>query len=94
MILTATPTMDRISKALKLKNLALAASNDTTVLQQLMAANLALTALVTSLTAANKKLADALACTKGGAAPATPATQAVAPAPLKACMATRPFQGN
>jgi hypothetical protein len=56
---TAAPTMDLIGKALE--NLALAAINDTTVLQQLMAANLALTVSVTLLTAANKKLADALA---------------------------------
>jgi hypothetical protein len=52
---TAAPTIDRIKEALE--NLALAALNDTTVLQQLTAANLALTALVTSLMAANKKLA-------------------------------------
>ncbi len=51
-------TIDCICEALK--NLALVASNDT-VLQQLMAANLALTASVTLLMAANKKLADALA---------------------------------
>jgi hypothetical protein len=43
-ILTATPTIDRIGKALE--NLALAALNDTTILQQLTAANLALTALL------------------------------------------------
>jgi hypothetical protein len=60
--------MDRIGKALE--NLALAALNDTTILQQLTAANLALTASVTLLTAANKKLADALAQSKGGATPA------------------------
>ncbi len=59
MILAAAPTMDRISAALK--NLVLAASNDTTVLQQLTAANLALTASVTLLMAANKRLADTLA---------------------------------
>ncbi len=92
MIPTAVPTMDRIGKALK--NLALAASNNTTVLQQLTAANLAITALVTSLTAANKKFADALACTKGGAAPATPATSTAALALPKACLETRPFLGN
>jgi hypothetical protein len=89
---TATPTIDRIGKALEI--FALAASNDTTALQQLMAANLALTALVTSLTAANKKLADVLAHNKGGAAPATLATPTAAPAPAKACLATRPFPGN
>jgi hypothetical protein len=68
--------MDRIGKALE--NLVLAASNDITILQQLTVANLALTALVTSLMAANKKLANAMARNKGGAAPATPATSAAA----------------
>jgi hypothetical protein len=48
---TAAPTIECISKALE--NLALVASNDTTILQQLTAANLALTASVTLLTAAN-----------------------------------------
>jgi len=91
-ILTAVPTIDCISKALE--NLALAASNDTTILQQLTAANLALTGSVTSLTVANKKLAEVLAHNKGGAAPATPANPAAAPAPPKACLATRPFLGN
>jgi hypothetical protein len=52
-------TIDRLGTALD--NLALAAANDTTVLQQLMASNLALSFLVTMLTVANKKLADALA---------------------------------
>jgi hypothetical protein len=90
---SATPTIDRIGKALE--SLALAASNNTTVLQQLSTANLAFTVLVTSLTAANKKLMDALACNKGGAVLATPATLAAAPAPGKApCLATRPFLGN
>jgi hypothetical protein len=83
---TAAPTMDRIGKALK--NLALVASNDTTVLQQLSAANLALTASVTLLTAANKKLANALAQSKGGTMPAV----APAPAPAKGC--NMPFPGN
>jgi hypothetical protein len=92
---TAAPTIDRIGKALK--NLALAASNDTTVLLQLTTANLALTALVTYLTAANKKLVNGLARNKGGAAlatPATPETPAAAPALSKACLATMPFPGN
>jgi hypothetical protein len=74
---TAAPTIDRISKALE--NLTLAALNDTTILQQLMAANLALTASVTLPMAANKKLADALAQNKGGAMPE------VAPATGKGC---------
>jgi hypothetical protein len=88
----AVPTIHRIGEALE--NLALAASNDTTILQQLTAANLALTGSVTSLTVANKKLAEVLAHNKGGAAPATPANPAAAPAPPKACLATRPFPGN
>jgi hypothetical protein len=50
---TAAPTIDRIGAALK--NLVLAALNDSTILQQLTAANLALTASVTLLMAANKK---------------------------------------
>jgi hypothetical protein len=78
-----------VSKALE--NLALAALNDTTVFQQLMATSLALTTLVTSLTTANKKLMYMLARNKGGTMLATPA---VAPAPVKACSATRPFPGN
>jgi hypothetical protein len=89
---TAAPTMDRISKALE--NLALAALNDTTILQQLKAANLALTALVTSLTVPNKKLVDALARNKGGGVQAARATLAAAPGPPKARSATRPFPGN
>jgi hypothetical protein len=44
-----------------LDNLALATANDTTVLQQLTAANLALTTSNALLTAANKKLLEALA---------------------------------
>ncbi len=83
---TATPTINCISAALK--NLALAASNDTTVLEQLMAANLALTASVTLLMAANKKLADALARNKDGAAPAA------APAMEKGRMTNKPFPEN
>jgi hypothetical protein len=86
---TAPQTIDCIGETQE--NLALAALNDTTILQQLIAANLSLTVPVTSLTAANKKLRDALARSKGGAMPATPAA---APALVKACLATRPFPGN
>ena len=50
------PTMDRLESALD--NLALAATNDRTVLEQLTAANLALTTTVATLTATNKKLAE------------------------------------
>jgi hypothetical protein len=52
-------TIDRLRTALD--NLALAAANDTTVLQQLTAANLALATFNATLTAANKKLSEALA---------------------------------
>jgi hypothetical protein len=83
---TAASTIDCIGEALK--NLALEALNDTIILQQLMAANLALTASVTLFKAANKKLADALACNKGGAAPAA------APAMGKRHMTNKPFPGN
>ncbi len=59
---TSATTIDRLGTALN--NLALAAANNTTVLQQLTASNLALSSLVTTLTATNKKLADALAKAK------------------------------
>jgi hypothetical protein len=52
-------TIDRLGTALD--NLALAAANDTTVLQQLTVANLSLTATNALLMAANKKLLEALA---------------------------------
>ena len=51
-----------------LNNLALAATNDTAVLQQLIAANLALTATITLLTVTNTKLVDA--ATHWGGTPA------------------------
>ncbi len=53
-----------------LNNLALAATNNTKVLQQLIAANLALTATITLLTATNKKLVNA-ATHRGGTPAAT-----------------------
>ncbi len=63
-ILVSAPNINCISTALK--NLALQHSlNDTTVIQQLMTANLLLRALVTSLMMANKKLTDTLARNKG-----------------------------
>ncbi len=80
MIPAAAPAIGRLKIALD--NLALAAMNNTTVLQQLIAANLALTATITSLTATNKKLADA-ATPWGGTLAATPGqggTQAATPA--------------
>jgi hypothetical protein len=61
-----------------LDNLALAATNNGVVLQQLTAANLALTATVGTLTATNKKLVDAAARAKGTPA----ATPEVTPAGL------------
>ncbi len=67
-----------------LNNLALALTNDTAILQKLMADNLALTATVTSLTATNKKLVD-VATRKG-----KPAVT-----PVGGGHATRnPFPGN
>jgi hypothetical protein len=78
--------MDRIGEALQ--NLVLAVSNYTIVLQQLTAANLALTALVTLLMAANKKLANVLVRSKGGV------MLAAAPAPAKICSANKPLPGN
>jgi hypothetical protein len=80
---TAAPTINHINAALK--NLALAASNDTTVLQQLTAANLLLMALVTLFTTANKKLADTLARNKGVALPA------VAPSTRRGRLMNKPF---
>ena len=53
------PVMDRLESALD--NLALAATNDKAVVEQLTAANLALTSTIATLTATVKKLAD-----KGG----------------------------
>ncbi len=83
---TATPTSNRIGEAPE--NLALVALNDTSILQQLRAANLALTVSVTFLTAANKMPADGLAQNKGGATPAA------APATGKGCSPNKPFPGN
>jgi hypothetical protein len=59
----AAPAIGHLETALN--NLALAATNDTAVLQQLIAANLALTATITLLTATNKKLVD-VATRRGG----------------------------
>ena len=56
-----------------LDNLALAAMNNTDVLQQLTLANLALTATIGTLTATNKKLVDAVVRAKGTPAVGTPA---------------------
>jgi hypothetical protein len=73
----AGPAIGRLEAALD--NLALAATNDTAMLQQLTSANLALTATIGMLTATNKKLVDAAtARTKG--APIAGAPIAVPPA--------------
>jgi hypothetical protein len=64
------PAMDRLKSALD--NLALAATNNTAVLQQLAAANLAFTSTIALLTVTNKKLVDTAAKTpsRGSATPA------------------------
>ncbi len=86
---TPTPVanIDRLGTALN--NLGLTVANNTTGLQQLMAFNLALSSLVTTLTAANKKLADALAKAKPTSPPgATPE----APKPVRST--NMPFPSN
>jgi hypothetical protein len=69
----------------ELDNLALAAANDTTVLQQLTTANLVLTTSNATLTAANKKLLEALAKVPAPTTPGTPR----GPRPVN-----KPFPGN
>ncbi len=96
MIPAAAPAIGHLETALN--NLALAATNDTAVLQQLIAANLALTATITLLTATNKKLVDA-ATRRDGTPAATPGrgwTQAATPSATPAGIrATRkPCPGN
>jgi hypothetical protein len=82
-------TIDRLGTALN--NLALTVANNTTVLQQLMASSLALSMLVTMLTPANKKLAEALAKAKLTSPPAAaqgtprPARSTNMPFPNKYC---------
>ena len=61
-------TIDQLGTALD--KLALAAADNTTALQQLMASNLALSSLVPTLIMANKKLADTLAKVKSTSPPA------------------------
>jgi hypothetical protein len=83
------PTINRLESALD--NLALAATNNLAILQHFIAANLALTTAVTTLTAANKKLADA-AANKGGRPPpagTTPRTSAAG-----GRVTQKPFPGN
>jgi hypothetical protein len=69
--------------------LALAAVNNTIVLQQFMVSNLLLSSLVITLTAANKNLADAIAKVKSTSPlAATPG----APKPVRST--NMPFPGN
>jgi len=80
-------TIDRLGTALD--NLALAAANNTKVLQQLTKSNLALSSLVTTLTAAKKKFAEVLAKAKQTSPPvATPGTSR----PVRSTK--KPFPGN
>ncbi len=60
-IMPAAPPDVMDALAGSLDNLALAATNNKTALQQLKAANLALTTTVSTLTIANKKLTDTVA---------------------------------
>jgi hypothetical protein len=78
-------SIDRLGTALV--NLALAAANNTTVLQQLTAANLAPTTSNATLTVANKKLSEALAKVPA-TTPCTPGTPGTPRVP------NNPFPGN
>jgi hypothetical protein len=66
----AGPAIGQLETALDY--LALAATKDTAILQQLTSANLALTATIRTLTATNKKLVDATAPAKGTPTAGTP----------------------
>ena len=79
-------TINRLEVALD--NLALAATNNAIVLQQLTAANLALTNTVAALTATNKKLVDAAATRVPATPPGTGGHLPGSGAPNK------PFKGN
>jgi hypothetical protein len=80
-------TIDHLGAALN--NLALLAANNITVLQQLILLNLALTTLVTMLTAANKKLVEVLAKAKLIGPPV-----ATLGTPRPARSTNTPFPGN
>ncbi len=71
------PSIDRLKSALN--NLALAATNNTAFLQQLTAANLALMATITTLTAINKKLVETAARGKPLGPPTGPLNPVRAP---------------
>ena len=77
MLPAAGPAIGRLETALD--NLALVATNDTAVLQQLTSANLALTVTIGTLTATNKKLVDA-ATARAKRAPVAGAPTVVPPA--------------
>ena len=79
-------TIDRLEVALN--NLAIAATNNAAVLQQLTAANLALTNTVAALTTMNKKLVEAAATRVPATPPGTTGRQPGSGAPNK------PFKGN
>ena len=79
-------TIDHLEVALN--NLALAATNNAAVLQQLTVANLALTNTVAALTATNKKLVDAAATRVPATPPGTGGRLPGSGAPNK------PFKGN
>jgi hypothetical protein len=83
-LLATAPLIDRLKSVLD--NLAFAATNDTAILQQLTAANLALAATVTALTAINKKLVETAARGKPSGPPTGPLNPAHAP--------NLPFPGN
>jgi hypothetical protein len=83
-VLSVTASLiDRLESAFN--NLALAATNDTAVLQQLTAANLALTATVAALMAINKKLVDTAARGKPAKADGTLARAPNVPFPGNYC---------
>ncbi len=83
------PLIGRLKSALD--NLALAATNDSAVLQQLTLANLALTATVTALTAINKELVDTAVRGKPAKPPAgrSPARALNVPYPGNYCWTHR-----
>ncbi len=85
MLSAAGPAIEQLEVALN--NLVLAATNNTAMLQQLTATNLALTATVGTLTATNKKLVDAASCPRGPLAgtPAGGAWPAKTPFPCNYC---------
>jgi hypothetical protein len=85
--LAPAATIDRLGTALN--NLALIAANNTTGLQQLTLSNLACSSLVATLTAANKKIAEALTKAKPTSSPA-----AMPGAPKSVRFTNTPFPGK